>query len=561
MSGRAHAARAPRAALAARAGLAALVALAAGATGAVGAAAAAGAPGVVDVGPTLARTQILARTLDDEPRSLDPQLASDIPGQRIADDLFEGLTAVGIDGRPVPGVAASWQESADGLTWVFHLRAAARWSNGAPVTAGDFVYAWRREVDPRTGSQYAQGLAPIAGALAIASGDAPPDTLGVRALDAHTLRVRLAGPTPYLLDLLSQQYLYPVYAPVIRRYGEQWTQPAHMVCDGAFVLREHVIGSRITLQKNPLYWDAAHVHLQRVVYYVLPDRNVQAERFMAGQAQWTDSFAANQHDWLAAHLGAQVVNSPYFGTYMLGFNFQMPPFRDNRPLREALVLAIDREPLVHAMRSMYQPAYTLMPPLPGYVQPVPAWARLSEQARHALARRLYREAGYSHTDPLRVDIVTSVQGADERHFYEAVAAEWRAILGADVHVDEEEFKVLIQDRELHKVALFHDAWIGDYPDPYTFMQIFYTGNGNNNGAYSDPAFDRLIDAAGREADETARYRLFGAAERVLNEDAAYIPLYYYATRHLVKPYVRGWRSNIMDRNLSRYMYLLEHQGD
>lgn len=524
-------------------------------------ASAGGAPAAIEVGTQLAGTQSLARTLDDEPRSIDPLLTPDVQGQRIADDLFEGLTAVGIDGRPVPGVAESWQSSPDGLTWVFHLRPAARWSNGAPLTAQDFVYSWRREVDPRTGAQDAEELAPIAGALAIASGKAAPDTLGVRALDAHTLQVRLAGPTPYLLDLLCQQYLYPVYAPAIRRYGDQWTQPGHIVSNGAFVLRERILGNRITLQKNPLYWDAAHVRLQRVVYYVLPDRSVQSERFMAGQVQWTDSFAANQSDWLRAHLGAQVVNSPYFGTYMLGFNFQMPPFKNNQPLREALVLAIDREPLVHAMRSIYQPAYTLIPPLPGYVQQIPAWVKLSGEARHALARTLYREAGYSAAYPLHVDISTSVQGADERHLYEAVAAEWRAILGADVHVDEEEFKVLIQDRELHKLPLFHDAWIGDYPDPNTFMQNFHSGNGNNNGGYSNPLFDRLIDQAGQETDNAARYRLFEQAERLLNQDAAYVPIYYYATRHLVKPYVRGWRLNVMDRNLSRYMYVLEHQGN
>ena len=151
------------------------------------------------------------------------------------------------------------------------------------------------------------------------------------------------------------------------------------------------------------------------------------------------------------------------------------------------------------------------------------------------------------------------QGADSRHFFEAVVATWRSVLGADVQLYESEFKVLAQERMLHKLPLFYDGWIGDYPDPYTFMQISYTGNGNNNDAYSNAAYDRLIDAAGHEADNTRRYRLFEQAETLLNEDAAYIPLYYYATRHLVKPYVRGWQSNVMDRNLSRYMYVLEHR--
>jgi oligopeptide transport system substrate-binding protein len=516
--------------------------------------------GAAGVGSQPAAAQVLARTLDDEPRALDPQLAPDIPAQRIADDLFEGLTAVGIDGHPVPGVAERWQSSADGLTWVFHLRPEARWSNGAPVTAEDFVYSWRREVDPRTGSQYAQALAPIAGALAIADGKAAPDTLGVTALDAHTLQVRLAGPTPYLLDLLCQQYLYPVYAPAIRRFGDDWVRPEHMVSDGAFVLREHVVGNRITLQKNPRYWDAAHVRLQRVVYYVLPDRNTQVQRFLAGDVQWTDSFAADQYAYLKSRLGSQVVSSPYLGIYKLDFNFDLPPFRDNWPLREALVLAIDRAPLVHAMRPFYEPAYSLVPPLPGYAVPQPAWTRLSTAARHALARALYHRAGYSDAYPLQVEIDTSVQGADERHFYEAVAASWRAVLGVQAHVDEREFKVLIQERSMHKLPVVHGAWIGDYPDPYTFMQTYYRGNGNNNGDYANGAYDALIDQAGQEHDPARRYRLFEQAETLLDDDAAFIPLYYYATRHLVKPFVRGWRSNIMDRNLSRYMVVLEHRG-
>jgi len=518
------------------------------------------APAALQVGSSPANDQQLARTLDDEPRSLDPALATDQPAARVLDDLFEGLTTVDVGGRIVPGVAAAWQQSADGLTWTFHLRGDARWSNGAPVTAQDFVYAWQRVVDPHTGSQAAQNLSPIRNAPQIASGEAPAQTLGVEALDARTLRVHLVGPTPYLLELVSQPYLYPVYAPTVQAYGDAWTRPAHLVCNGPFELAERIIGNRITLVRNPRYRDAAQVRLQRVVYYVLPDRNVQVQRYLAGELQWTDSFAANEYAYLKGHLGRQVVNAPYLGIYKLDFNFDLPPFRDNWPLREALVLAIDREPLVHAMRPFYQPAYTLMPPLPGYTQPQPAWTHLSTAARHALARELYHRAGYSDAYPLRVDLDTSVQGADERHFYEAVAASWRSILGARVQVDEREFKVLIQDRELHKLPLVHGAWLGDYADPYTFLQLYYRGSGNNNGDYANAAFDALLDRAAQEHDPARRYQLFEQAETALNADAAYVPLFYYSSRHLVKPFVRGWQSNVMDRNLSRYMVVLEHQG-
>lgn len=519
------------------------------------------APAGIRVGTAHATEQSLSRTLDDYPRSLDPQLTTDIPSQRVLDDLFEGLVTLDQDGQPIPGVADSWRQSPDGRTWVFHLRADARWSDGSPVTADDFVYSWRREVDPRTAASYAQALSPIVSALDIVRGRKPPEALGVEATDAHTLTVHLTAPTPYLLDLLDQIYLYPVYRPAIERYGEDWVRPDHLVCNGAFTLTEDVIGSRITLHRNAHYWDARHVALERVTYFSMPDRAQAALRYLAGEVQFTDSFAASQRPWLKGRLGDQVVNSPWLGIYMLAFNVAQPPFRDNQALRQSLVLAIDRAALTRYLKyDMYEPADTLMPPLPGYEPQHPGWAALTQAERESLARRLYAQAGYSPQHPLRIDISTSIQGADERHFFEAVAAMWHSVLGAEVGVDESEFKVLLQNRELGRLPLFLDAWIGDFADPVNFLQLFDSRGELDYGRYRSPAFDALLDRAAREPDNAARYRLLEQAEAVLNEDAAYVPLYYYATRHLVKPYVRGWRSNLLDRNLSRYMYLLEHEG-
>jgi oligopeptide transport system substrate-binding protein len=514
----------------------------------------------ITVGTALAGSQAIARTLDDSPRSLDPQLTTDIPSQRVLDDLFEGLVTFSIEGKPSPGAAASWQQSADSKTWVFHLRPDARWSNGAPLTAEDFLYSWRREVDPKTGAGYAQALAPIVNALDIALGRKPPETLGVEANDAHTLTVHLGAPTPYLLNLMDQTYLYPVYRPAIERYGDDWVRPGHLVSNGAFMLREDVIGNRITLSANPFYWDAAHVRLQSVVYYTMPDRAQAVLRYLAGDVQFTDSFAASQRPWLKRTLGDQVINSPWLGIYMLAFNFKLPPFRDNLPLRQALILAIDRAALTQYLKfGMYEPADTLMPPLDGYRQQHPDWAAKTQLERDAEARRLYREAGFTPEHPLRVNLSTSVQGADERHYMEAVAAMWHTVLGADVGLDETEFKVLVQNRELRLLPLFFDGWIGDFADPVNFMQLFQSGSAFNYGSFADARFDALLDRVAQEPDNGARYRLLEQAEQILNEDAAYVPLYYYATRHLIKPYVQGWRSNVMDRNLSRYMYILEHQ--
>jgi oligopeptide transport system substrate-binding protein len=293
----------------------------------------------------------------------------------------------------------------------------------------------------------------------------------------------------------------------------------------------------------------------------MPDRAQAVLRYLAGDVQFTDSFAASQRPWLKSTLGDQVVNSPWLGIYMLAFNVRLPPFRDQPSLRQALILAIDRAALTRYLKyDMYQPADTLMPPLAGYEPQHPAWARSGQADRNALARRLYAEAGYSPQHPLRVDISTSIQGADERHFFEAVAAMWHSVLGAEVGVDESEFKVLLQNRDLKRLPLFLDSWIGDFADPVNFLQLFDSRGSLDYGGYSDTRFDALLDRAAQEPDNAARYRLLEQSERVLNEDAVYIPLYYYATRHLVKPYITGWHSNLLDRNLSRYMSILEHQG-
>ena len=512
----------------------------------------------LQVGSALAAQQEIVRGVDaGGMRSLDPSISTDIPAERVLDDIFEGLTRLDQSGEPAPGLATHWETSGDGRTWTFHLRE-ARWSNGEPVRAGDFVFAWRRTVDPRTASDYGQALAAVVNAIDINEGRAAPATLGIEAPDDHTVVVHLKAPTPYLLSLLSKAYTYPQYEPVIRAHGSAWTDPGHIVGNGAFLLREHVIGGRVTLTRNPQYWDAAHVRLQQVVYLPL-DRAVQTDRFFAGDLAFTDSFSAEQTAWLRSRLGSQVVSAPYLGNFVLGVNVLHPPFAGNRELRLALTMALDRETLVRYVRQgLYQPAWTPTPPLPGYRAPVPAWASLPQAQRLALARHHYQLAGYSARHPLQVDLYYPTD-TDNRRTYEAVAAMWRSNLGAEVHTFNEEFRVQVNERHLKQLPLFHYAWIGDYPDPYTFLQLFRTGFGYNDGGYSNPAYDRLLERADMESDAGARLALLAEAERLLNDDVACIPIYYYASRHLIKSYVRGWTSNIQDRNLSQYMYVLEHQ--
>ena len=512
------------------------------------------------VGTALAAQQELVRAVDaGSMRSLDPSISTDIPAERVLDDIFEGLMRLDQSGEPAPGLATHWETSSDGRTWTFHLRA-AQWSNGEPIRAADVVYGWRRTVDPHTTSDYGQALAAVRNATDINAGRAAPETLGIEAPDERTVIVHLNAPTPYLLSLLTKAYTYPQYAPAQRAYGNDWTSPAHIVGNGAFLLRERVIGGRITVTRNPKYWDAAHVRLQKVTYLPL-ERAVQTDRFFAGDVAFTDSFSAEQTAWLRSRLGTQVVSAPYLGNFVLGVNALLPPFAGNRPLRLALSMALDRETLVRYVRQgLYQPAWTPTPPLPGYHAPVPAWAALPEAQRHALARKYYEQAGYSAQHPLRVALYYPTD-TDNRRTYEAVAAMWRSNLGAEVSTYNEEFRVQVNERHLHKLPLFHFAWIGDYPDPYTFLQLFRTGFGYNDSGYSNPQYDALLARAGLESDAGRRLALLAEAETLLNDDAACIPIYYYASRHLIKSYVRGWTSNIQDRNLSQYMYVLEHQGN
>jgi oligopeptide transport system substrate-binding protein len=514
----------------------------------------------IDVGTTLADEQVINRQLEGDPRTLDPSLMTDQVGQHVCDDQFEGLVTLDEAGHTIPGVATSWETSADGKTWTFQLRGDARWSNGKPVTTDDFVYSWRREVDPATGSEYSQALAPIENAMDIAAGKLPPSKLGVESAGPRTLVVHLHSPTPYLLDLLTNPYLVPIYEPAVKQWGDAWTEPGHMVSNGPFVLTERVLNGHITLEKNPYYWDAAHVKLTKVVWDTVADYEAANNQYLAGNLDFTDRFNLAETERLQQTLGDQVVLSTSYSTAMFGYNLAKPPFQGNPKLRLALNMAIDREILMkYIEHGVGVPAYNVLPPLEGFQQAVPDWAKLPDDQRHALARKLYQEAGYSDAHPLETVITYDTSGPQLRRFMEALSAMWLMNLGAKVQIYNLEWKVMLESLQMKQPLFFWDAWAGDYPDPYTFMQQFQTGFGMNYGDYSNPQYDALVDQASKMNAGPARAAVFHKAEEILNEDAPVMPVYYYANTHLVKPYVKGWKSNIWDRNLSRYMYILAHQ--
>jgi oligopeptide transport system substrate-binding protein len=497
----------------------------------------------------------LHRHLSQSPRTLDPSLNEDVAAYSIADDLFEGLVRLDATGAVVPGVASSWDRSPDGLTFTFHLRAEARWSNGEPVLARDFVFAWRRILDPATGSANRAQLSPLAFAESIQNGDLPLTALGVRALDGHTLEVKLASPTPYFMYLLTLCWFMPLHEPTIRQFGSGWTEPGRIVGNGAFVLQSRSASGPITLARNPLYWDAAAVKLKAVTYHPITDTAAVTARFLAGDLDITDRFQLEDLNWLRRDLGDQVRLEPYLATYMMAMNVRRAPYDDVR-VRQALVMSLDRELLTgKLLKGKYSPAYGIVPPMPGYEAVAPDWAQLAGAARHARARELYAAAGYSAQQPLQVQLWYPMSDADTRRLMEGIAAMWRATLGARVSIVSEEWRAYQQDRALHQQGLFYYAMTGDYPDPLTFLALPKSGSDQNHMQYSSARYDAAVDAGRHAVDAATRQAAYQSAERILNDDAVVMPIYYYRSKHLVRSHVQGWKENPMDRHASRELSL------
>jgi len=496
----------------------------------------------------------LHRHLSVAPRTLDPQMNQDVPGTTVAQDLFEGLLRTDPVGNMVPGVAERWESTPDGLNWKFYLRKNAQWSNGDPVTARDFVYGWRRVVDPATASPMAQQFAPIVGAKAIMSGDMPAEQLAIKALDEYTLEVHLEEPVPYFEYMLTTSFMMPAHEATIAKAGRAWTQPGLMVSNGPFVLKGMSINGPIELERNPRYWDAASVRLKAVTYYSLPDSSAATSRYLAGDLDVTDRFQMEDFDWLRKNLGDEVRIAPFFGVVMLGMHAGRPPF-DNQALRQAMVLAIDREMIVsHLMKGQYEAAYGVVPPLPGYPAFRPAWADLPDAERIALARKLYAEAGYSSGHPLDVEFNFPVGNPEMRQVFEAMTSMWRMHLGANVRLAGEDWRVHMQNRDIGKLRMFWWAWIADYPDPFSFLALPMAKSGQNYVHHFNEQYEAHMKSAMSTASQDERNQHYNAAERLLDEDAVGVPVYFYRTRHLLRGYLRGWMDNPMDGHLSRDLY-------
>lgn len=510
----------------------------------------------------LAEAQILHRGNGEEPQTLDPHLATGVPTANILRDLFEGLTTTAPDGEIVPGAAGRWNVSRDGITYTFYLRPEGRWSNGEPLTAEDFVYSFRRAVDPNTAASYGRMLIPILNAPAILAGDLPPDQLGVEALNERTVQITLADPTPYFLGLLTHATTYPVHRPSLEQHGDAHVRPGNLVSNGAFRLKDWQPRSRIELERNPYFHSNDRTILEQVVYHPIEDENTEFQRFRAGGLNWTYEVPNNQFRWLQENLSEALLISPWFGTYFFSFNLTREPFIDNLALRQALNLAIDRDILTEKVTQFGEiPTFNLIPPdTPDFPSPIPEPAGWTQAEREQRALELYRQAGYSEDRPLDVELRYNTS-ENHRKIAVAVAAMWKQVLGVRTRLVNEEFRVFLQNRALRRnTEVFRAGWIGDYQDAFTFLELFHSEHGRNDAGYNNPRYDRLLEQISTERIPARRRNLMVEAERILLADQVVLPVYVYVTKRLIDPTLKGWQSNIMDFHLSRYLFFVRTES-
>jgi oligopeptide transport system substrate-binding protein len=513
-----------------------------------------------ETGAELAALQVLRWGNGPEPGTLDPHKSEGVPSSNIDRDLFEGLVNEAPDGRLVPGAAESWKISADGRTYTFRLRASGRWSNGDPVTAQHWVYSLRRSLDPATLSAYTFILFPIENAQAVAAGELASTALGVRAIDDHTLEIRLENPTPYFLGLLTHSASYAVHPQSIARHGDRYARPGNLVSNGAYMLDEWVVQSHVKLVRNPNYWDNDNTTIDEVYYYNMEDRSAELRRYRADELDISyTSLPQSQLPWIRENLGGELVVAPYLATYYYGFNLTRPPFEDNPALRRALALAIDRDIITtQVLKAGQIPAYGWVPELMNYESQVMPEAVWTQDEREAEARRLYREAGYTEEKPLHVKFTYNT---DENHrgIALAVASMWNDVLGVETALENQEWKVFLDTRKQKRATeVFRDAWIGDYNDAYTFAELLLSDSGLNHYGYDNPEYDRLLAQASTEGDLHERARILEEAERLMLADMPILPIYFYVNARLIKPWVDGYTPNIMDHHRTKNFRILAH---
>jgi oligopeptide transport system substrate-binding protein len=490
--------------------------------------------------PAQAAPMILRQGTAADPPSLDPSVAAGTLAAPIVVDLVAGLVVRDAASHPEPGSAESWTVSDDGLTWTFRLRPNLAWSDGAPLTAEDFVYSFRRLMLPQTGSLLSGTFFFLKGGEAVFRGEAAPETLGVEAPDPRTVLIRLERPVPYFVQLLANLQVAPVPRHVIERHGRDWTRPENMVSNGAYRIAERVPQSYIKLVRNPEYFAAGSVRVDEVYWYPTQDLGTSLRRFRAGELDIVLNFPPDEIDWIRANIPDALRITPTLAAYFLVVNTRRPPF-DDANVRRALSLAIDREAITgRLLRTGVKPAWSFATPeFEGY-----GGIRLAEQdqplaTRQAEARRLLARAGFGPTGrTLTVPLLYDTQ-EENRRIMVAIAAMWQAI-GVKTELTNVEFGALNSRVRGRTYEVARWTYFAPFDDAYSFLQLLRSGNPNNWVGWSNAGYDTLLDRSDLVSEPAARAAMLREAETIMMKEQPVIPIYYYVGRRLVSPRVKDW---------------------
>jgi len=507
-------------------------------------------------GEALADDQTFTYSLLDEFTTADPQMVEDVSGSYFVRDLFEGLMNQDADGNLIPGVATGYTTNDAKDVYTFTLRDNARWSDGNPVTAHDFVYAWRRLADPATASPYSwfADIMALENVGAVMSGESPPEALGIRALDNHTLEVRLTASLPYFAAMTTHASTFPSPQWTVRTCGDGWTKPGNIVGNGAYVLTEHIPNETATRERNTMYWNNDATIIDKVVTLVINDENTDFTRWEAGE---TDKGAvpSGQYPRLKAEYPDEAISFPRLCTYYMTFNLSPSgpeAFKDVR-VRQALSYALDRSVVTDKILQGGQiQAFTFTPgATAGFEVPAVAFGQMSQDQRNVNAKLLMAAAGYGPDNPLKFEYMYNTS---EGHKKIAIGAQqmWKETLGAEATLANQEWKTFLKTRGGQNFDIARGGWCGDYNEASTFLDLMTTPSGYNDGKFSNAEVDELMTSARTMSDATGNYT---RVEEIMANEMPIIPVYHYTGVFMLRNNLKGWPFNNVEQNVySRDLY-------
>ncbi|MCC8368007.1 oligopeptide ABC transporter substrate-binding protein OppA [Xenorhabdus sp. PB61.4] len=495
----------------------------------------------VPAGVVLAEKQEVTINNGVEVVSLDPHVVEGGPETNVIRNLFEGLVTTDLNGETVPGVAEKW-ENEGYQVWTFYLRKDAKWSDGKPVTAQDFVYSWRRLSDPKVGSPYASYLqyTYMLNADAILQGTKSPEQLGVKALDEQRFQVTLSRPVPYLINMLSHTPLKPVRQDVVEKFGIKWTSPENFIGNGSYILKEWVINERMVLTRNPHYWNNKESIIEKGILLPIVSGVSDVNRYRSGEVDIThDAIPPELYQKMKQDIPDQLRTVPYLCTFYYEINHKNPLFKDKR-VREAIKLSLDRDIITEKIMGQGQiPAYGFTPTyIGGGLTVNPEWASWTQEQRNQRARELLKEAGFDASNPLKFSLLYNTSEQNKQQAI-AAASMWQKNIGAKVTLQNQEWKTSLQNRHQGNYDVVRATWCGDYNEPSSFLNYYLSDSSNNTSFYNSEAFDNYLNQALTAKDEKTRKEFYQKAEAQLDADSGTIPVYYRVSTRLIRPTVGG----------------------